>query len=155
MKIERRIEEMGLAIPELPTRADTRRVRAVRTGNLVFLSGHGPFKDGGYPFQGPVPSAISVEDARDAARYNALALLSTLREEIGDLDRVRRIVMAHAFVYGDPGFNQAPAVANGASDLLMDIFGDRGPHARSAVTVSGLALDICCEVEMIVEVEPD
>ncbi len=63
--------------------------------------------------------------------------------------------MVHAFVYGEAGFNQAPAVANGASDLLMDIYGDRGPHARSAVTVNGLALDICCEVEMVVEVEPD
>ncbi len=152
MEIEAKIEAMGLTIPSLPPQAGTRRVRAVRTGNLVFLAGHGPFKDGGYPFKGPVPTAISVEDAHDATRYNALALLSSLREVIGDLDKVTRIVMVHAFVNAVPGFEQAPVVANGCSDLLMDLYGERGRHARSAISVTGLALNICCEIEMIVEV---
>jgi enamine deaminase RidA (YjgF/YER057c/UK114 family) len=152
MEIERRIAELGLTLPELPTKAGTRRVRSVRTGNLVYLAGHGPFKDGGYPFKGPVGRAISVEEAAAATRYNALGLLASLKNEIGDLDDVVRIVKVNAFVYGEPGFNQPSVVAEGCSDLLMDLYGERGHHARSAVTVAALTLDICCEIEMVVEV---
>ncbi|GIW08837.1 MAG: hypothetical protein KatS3mg060_3642 [Dehalococcoidia bacterium] len=152
MEIEQKIAALGLALPELPPQTTTRRVRAVRTGNLVFLAGHGPFKDGGYPFKGPVPDAISVEGAREATRYNALALLSSLKTAIGDLDKVTRIVKIVAYVYAVPGFDRASEVANGCSDLLMDLYGERGRHARSAISVSGLALNICCETEMVVEV---
>jgi len=154
MQIEARIAEMGLELPELPPQK-TRRIRANRTGNLVYLAGHGPFKDGSYPFKGPVGAAISVEDAKAATRYNALALLKSLQDEIGDLDRVVKIVKVVAFVYAPFGFNQASAVADGCSDLLMDLYGERGRHSRSAICVSGLALDIVCETEMIVEVQPD
>lgn len=154
MEIERALNELGYPLPELPTKATTRRVRSVRTGNLVYLAGHGPFKDGGYPFKGPVGRAISVEEAAAATRYNAVALLSTLKGEIGDLDDVVRIVKVNAYVYGEPGFNQPSVVADGCSDLLMDLYGERGRHARSAVTVAALTLDICCETEMIVEVVP-
>jgi enamine deaminase RidA (YjgF/YER057c/UK114 family) len=153
MEIEARIAELGYELPELPAQK-TRRVRAVRTGNLVYLAGHGPFKDGGYPFKGPVGEAISLEDAQAATRYNALALLKSLKDEIGDLDRVTRIVKLVAFVYGPAGFNQASVVADGCSDLLMDLYGERGRHARSAICVPALVLDIVCETEMIVEVEP-
>lgn len=152
---EQRLIELGLTLPVLPEKPETRRVRAVRTGDLVYLAGHGPFQDGGYPWKGPVGSALSVEDARAATRLNALALLSTLRGEIGDLDRVRRIVKVNAYVFGEPGFNQPSIVAEGCSDLLIDVFGDRGRHARSAVVVAGLTMNICCETEMIVEVQPD
>ena len=152
MEIEGRIAEMGFALPELPEKRTTRRVRSVRSGDLVFLAGHGPFKDGGYPFKGPVPTSISVEDARSATRYNALALLSSLKGEIGDLDRVERILKLNAYVYGEPGFDQASQVAEGCSDLLIDLFGERGRHVRSAITVADLALGICCEVEMVVQV---
>lgn len=154
MEIEAKIAALGLKLPELPIQT-TRRVRANRTGNLVFLAGHGPFKDGGYPFKGPVSQAISVEEAKAATRYNALALLKSLKDEIGDLDRVVKIVKLVAFVYAPFGFNQSSMVADGCSDLLMDIFGERGRHSRSAICVSGLALDIVCETEMIVEVLPD
>jgi enamine deaminase RidA (YjgF/YER057c/UK114 family) len=154
MEIEKKIAAMGFELPDLPTKAGTRRLRAVRTGNLVYLAGHGPFKDGGYPFKGPVSVAITVEEAASATRYNALALLSSLKNEIGDLDDVTQIVKVNAFVYGPAGFNQPSAVADGCSDLLMDLYGDRGRHARSAVTVASLVLDICCEIEMIVEVRP-
>ena len=154
VEIEEKISAMGFTLPDLPVQ-NTRRVRANRTGNLVFLAGHGPFKDGGYPFKGPVPDAISVEEASQATRYNALALLSSLKGEIGDLDRVRRIVKLVAFVNAVPGFNRASEVANGCSDLLMDLYGDRGRHSRSAIAVCGLSLDICCETEMIVEVDGD
>ncbi len=153
LEIENKIKEMGLELPTLPPQNNTRRVRTVRTGNLVYMAGHGPFKDGGYPFKGPVPTATSVEDARNATRLNALALLSSLKNEIGDLDKVKRIVKLVAYVNAVPGFEQASEVANGCSDLLMDIFGEKGRHARSAVAVVGLALNICCETEMIVEVE--
>ena len=152
MEIEKKIAELGLVLPDLPTKAGTRRMRTVRTGNLVYLAGHGPFKDGGYPFKGPVGVATSVAEANKATRYNALALLSSLKVEIGDLDKVTRIIKLSAFVYGPPGFNQAPVVADGCSDLLMDLYGERGRHARSAICVAGLTLDICCEIEMIVEV---
>jgi enamine deaminase RidA (YjgF/YER057c/UK114 family) len=152
MEIEQRLARLGLALPTLPPQTNTRRVRAVRTGNLVFLAGHGPFKDGGYPFKGPVPTAISVDEAREATRYNALALLSSLKAVIGDLDRVTRIVKVVAYVYAIPGFDRASEVANGCSDLLIDLYGERGRHARSAVAVSGLALNICCETDMVVEV---
>lgn len=154
MEIEARIAEMGLELPELPAQK-TRRIRANRTGDLVYLAGHGPFKDGSYPFKGPVGEAISVQDAKAATRYNALALLKSLKDEIGDLDRVVKIVKVVAFVYAPFGFNQASAVADGCSDLLMDLYGERGRHSRSAICVSGLALDIVCETEMIVEVQPD
>ncbi|MFI2714013.1 RidA family protein [Micromonospora sp. NPDC018662] len=154
MEIEKKIAELGLELPVLPEKPGTRRVRAVRTGNLVYLAGHGPFHEGGYPFKGPVGVAIGVAEARAATRYNALALLSSLRREIGDLDDVVRIVKINAYVYGEPGFNKPSVVAEGCSDLLMDLYGERGRHARSAVTVAALTLDICCETEMIVEVRP-
>jgi enamine deaminase RidA (YjgF/YER057c/UK114 family) len=154
MEIERKIADMGLELPELPAKPGSRRVRAVRTGNLVYLAGHGPYKDGGYPFKGPVGVAISVEAAREATRGNALALLSSLKNEIGDLDKVVRIVKVNAYVYGEPGFNHPSEVADGCSDFLMDLFGEKGIHARSAVTVAALTMDICCEIEMVVEVAP-
>ena len=152
MRIENRIAEMGLSLPSLPMKSGVRRVRAVRSGSLVFLAGHGPFSDGGYPFKGPVPTAISIAEAREATRFNALALLSTLKAEIGDLDRVTRILKLTAFVNAEPGFNEASKVAEGCSDLLIDLYGDRGRHARSAISVVGLSLGICCEVEGVVEV---
>lgn len=148
------ITELGLELPELPTKAGTRRVRAVRAGDLVYLAGHGPYKDGGYPFHGPVGVAITVEEAQAATRYNALGLLASLKNEIGDLDDVVRIVKVNAYVYGEPGFNRPSVVAEGCSDLLMDLYGERGRHARSAVTVAALTLDICCEIEMVVQVKP-
>jgi enamine deaminase RidA (YjgF/YER057c/UK114 family) len=154
MEIEAKIAALGLSLPELPEQK-TRRIRANRTGNLVYLAGHGPFKDGGYPFKGPVGVNISVEDAAAATRYNALALLSSLKNEIGDLDKVTKIVKVVAFVYGPPGFNQASKVAEGCSDLLMDLYGERGRHSRSAIPAAGLGLDIICEIEMIVEVAPE
>lgn len=155
MEIEQQIAARGFEIPGLPVKAGTRRVRGVRTGFLIYTAGHGPFKDGGYPFKGPVGVNISVEDARQATQYNALALLSTVKAMIGDLDLVKQIVKVNAYVYGPPGFNQPSIVAEGCSDLLIDLYGERGRHARSAVNVASLTLDICCEIEMIVEVRAD
>lgn len=152
MSIDDQIELLGLVLPIMPDKLTTNRVRAVRAGDLVFLAGHGPFENGEYPHKGPVGSRISVEEARSATRFNALALLSTLKAEIGTLDQVERIVKLTAYVFGEPGFNQPSLVADGCSDLIIDIFGERGRHARSAVVVAGLTMDICCEIEMVVQV---
>lgn len=152
MHIEDAIAERGLSLPQLPEKAGVRRVRVTRAGDLLFLAGHGPFLDGGYPFKGPVGEAISVAEARVATRYNALALLATLHKAIGDLDAVSQILKINAYVYAPLGFQQASTVAEGCSDLLIDLYGKRGRHARSAVTVAGLALGICCETEMVVQV---
>lgn len=122
MEIESKIESMGFELPRLPEKSDTRRVRWVRTGDLVYTAGHGPYRDGGYPFKGPVGTRISVEDAREATRYNALALLSTVKLALGDLDLVDQIVKINAYVYGHPGFNQPSIVAEGCSDLLIDVY---------------------------------
>ena len=155
MHVEAAIREAGLELPTLPPKQGSRRVRAVRSGDLLFIAGHGPFHDGGYPFKGPVPERLSVEEARHATRYNAMALLSTVRTWLGDLDLVEQIVKVNAYVFGVPGFQQASQVAEGCSDLLIDLYGERGRHARSAVAVAGLALGICCEVEMVVRVAPE
>lgn len=155
MEVEAHITELGLELPVLPVKQGTRRVRAVRSGDLLFLAGHGPWHDGGYPFKGPVPETLSVEQARGATAYNALALLATVRAELGDLDRVEQIVKVNAYVFGVPGFDRASQVAEGCSDLLIDLYGARGRHARSAVAVAGLALGVCCEVEMVVRVAPN
>lgn len=152
MEIEKRIADLGLQLPELPEKKGNRRLRSVRTGNLLYLAGHGPFQNGGYPFKGPVGQNISVEDARKATRYNALALLSTVKKALGDLDLVSQIVKVNAYVYGAPGFNRPSEVAEGCSDLLIDLYGERGRHARSAVVTAGLTMDICCETEMVVEI---
>lgn len=152
MEVEARIAELGHELPTLPVKQGTRRIRAVRSGDLLFLAGHGPWHDGGYPFRGPVPEVLSVEEARAATAYNALALLSTVRAELGDLDLVEQVVKVNAYVFGVPGFDRASQVAEGCSDLLIDLYGERGRHARSAVAVAGLALGVCCEVEMVVRV---
>ena len=152
MDIESKISDLGLQLPVLPEKRTTRRLRSVRHGDLVFLAGHGPFLDGEYPFKGPVPESMTVDEARSATRYNALALLASLRNEIEDLDRVEQILKVNAFVYGVPGFDRASSVADGCSDLLMDLYGERGRHVRSAISVAGLALGICCEIEMTVAV---
>ncbi|MDH3247663.1 MAG: RidA family protein, partial [Acidimicrobiia bacterium] len=143
MRIEEKIATGGFEIPVLPVKPETRRVRGVRTGNLIYTAGHGPYKDGGYPFKGPVGVNISVEAAREATKYNALALLSTVKSMIGDLDLVEQIVKLNAYIYGPAGFNQPSVVAEGCSDLLIDLYGERGRHARSAVSVASLTLDIC------------
>ena len=150
--IEARLAEMGLELPELsPPVANY--VRAVRTGDLVFLAGHGPLKPDGTYITGKVDSELSVEEGYEAARRTALALLASLEEEIGDLDRVQRIVRVFGMVNSDSDFTRQPQVINGCSDLLVELFGERGRHARAAVGMASLPLGIAVEIEMVVEVE--
>ncbi len=149
--VAERLRELGLEIPEPPP-AVANYVGAVRTGNLVFVSGHGPYRNGKYHWIGKVDSEVSVEDAREAARITIINSLASLRAEIGSLDKVNRIVKLLGMVNSDPTFRRQPEVIDGASDLLEQIFGERGKHARSAVGLGALPMGIAVEIEMIVEV---
>ena len=126
----------------------------VRSGNLVFISGQGPSIQGQYTsYLGKVGDPIPREEAKGAAKQTAVNLISILKTAVTDLDRVRRIVSVHGYVNSTPEFTQQPEVINGASDLLVKVFGERGKHARCAMSVSSLPLNICMEVELIAEVE--
>jgi enamine deaminase RidA (YjgF/YER057c/UK114 family) len=149
-RIEQRISELGLELAE-PTRPVANYLSAVRVGQLVYVSGHGPKPDPNNEFVGKVGSDVDVETAYRAAGVTILNCLSTLRAEIGDLDKVEQVVKLLGMVNSAAGFNKQPQVINGASDRLVDIFGDRGRHARSAVGMAELPGDIAVEIELIVK----
>jgi enamine deaminase RidA (YjgF/YER057c/UK114 family) len=157
--VEARIAELGIRLFE-PAAPVANYVRAVTTGNLVFLAGHGPTRqdDSGEPGEfitGKVGRDLTIEEGYEAARATAISLLSTLRKEIGDLNRVRRIVRVFGMVNTTGDFTQQPEVINGASDLLVEIFGtERGRHARAAVGMASLPRGIAVEIEMVVEIDP-
>lgn len=152
MKIETRLTQMGVQLPA-PGKPMANYVSAVRTGNLVFLSGHGPFLENGSLITGKVGADLTLDEGYNAARQVALVLLASLKSEIGVLDKVRRIVKLLGMVNCTPDFVDQPKVINGASDLLVELFGDKGKHARSAVGMNALPMNIAVEIEMIVEVE--
>ncbi|MDR7545404.1 MAG: RidA family protein [Armatimonadota bacterium] len=152
MRVEARLAERGLQLPALPPPAAS-YVRTVRTGNLLFVSGHGPWRDGKMQYVGKVGTDLSLEDGYRAAQLVALNCLASVKEALGDLDRVRRVVKLLGMVNCLPDFAQQPQVINGASDLLIDLYGDAGRHARSAVGMSSLPGGIAVEIEMILEVE--
>ncbi len=151
MNPEERLAELGLTLPE-PTPPVAAYVPAVRTGNLVFISGQGPVKDGAFAYLGKVGADIDLDAAKDAARITCLCGLAALKAEIGDLANVVRVVKLTVFVNGAPGFDQQPAVANGASELLQEVFGEAGPHARSAVGMAELPFGMPVEIEFVFEV---
>ncbi len=152
MKIEAKIEEMGIKLPT-PATPVANYVPAVRTGNLVFLSGHGPVREDGSQITGKLGSDLSVEEGYEAAKRVAIGLLGSLKGLIGDLDKVTKIVKLLGMVNCDTTFKDQPKVINGASDLLVEVFGDKGKHARSAVGMGSLPFNISVEIEMIVEVD--
>lgn len=152
MKIEAKLESMGYKVPEAP-KPVAAYVPAVQTGNLIFTSGQLPTVNGELKAKGQVGGDVSVEAAYEAARYCALNCLAVVKSIVGDLDRVKRIVKVVGFVNSAPGFNAQPKVVNGASEFLVEVFGDAGKHARSAVGAAGLPLEAPVEVEMVVEVE--
>ena len=148
-----RLRELGLEIPEAPSPVAA-YLPAVRTGNLIFVSGQIPFRDGALLATGPVPSRQDVGTAIEAARQCGLNGLAVVARELGGgLERVRRIVRVGVFVASDSDFVEQPRVANGVSELLVEIFGDRGRHARAAVGCPSLPLGATVEVEMVVEVD--
>ena len=152
-EIESRIEQLGISLPDTPAPI-ANYVPAVRTGNLIYLSGLGPAArpDGTTP-SGKVGRDLSTEEGYEAARLTGINILARMRGEVGDLDKVKRVVKLLGMVNSDPAFNQQPAVVNGCSDLLVEVFGDKGRHARSAVGMASLPNDIPVEIEVIIEVD--
>ena len=149
---EARIKELGIQLIK-PTPPIANYVKAVRVGNLVYLSGQGPDKPEGGAVTGKVGSDLTLEQGKDAARLTGISLLSTLKGEIGDLNKVKRIVKVLGMVNCVPTFDKQPAVINGFSDLMVEVFGENGKHARSAVGMSSLPNNIAVEIEMIVELK--
>ena len=155
MTIEKKLEEMGLALPSKPPAAGN-YLPAVRSGNLVFVSGHGPaLTEGGKVkyIRGKVGKDLTLEQGYDAARLVGLHLLRSIKETVGDLDKVSRFVKVLGFVNSAEGFQDQPKVINGASDLFVALYGDAGRHARSAVGMHELPHGIAVEIEAVVEVK--
>jgi len=148
--IDSRLAELGIQIPTLAAPAGAYLPYAV-TGNLVFTAGQLPFTDGALPATGKVGAEIDADAAKTYARTAVLNALAAVEAAIGSLDRVTRVVKLVGFVASDPSFSGQPGVINGASEVLAEIFGDLGKHARSAVGVAVLPLDSPVEVELIVE----
>ena len=154
MEIERKLKELGHELPPYRASAAGNYVSAVRTGNLVYLAGHGPsLPEGGLLHVGKLGAGVTIEQGYDCARQTMLNLLTSLKQEIGDLDKVKRVVKLLCMVNCAPDFGDTPKVANGGSDLLVSLYGDAGRHARSAVGMGSLPFGMPVEIEMIVEVE--
>jgi enamine deaminase RidA (YjgF/YER057c/UK114 family) len=143
-----RLRELGIEIPS--RRSYGKYIGAARSGDLVFVSGAGPIGSDGV-IAGKVGADVDIEKAQEAAKLCVINCLSALQEQLGDLDKVTRVVKLLGFVNSAPGFTQQHVVMDGASGLLLDIFGERGMHARSSVGMAELPMNIAVEVEMIVE----
>ncbi|NLT94444.1 MAG: RidA family protein [Clostridia bacterium] len=151
-KIEEKIKSMGLEIPE-PPKPVAAYVPAVKIDNFVYTSGQLPFANGELKYKGKVGKEVKEEDGYQAARLCALNCLSVIKGVIGDLDKIEQIIKVNGFVASAPGFDAQPKVVNGASELLGEIFQEKGQHARVAVGVNELPLNATCEIEMIVKVK--
>ena len=148
--IEERLKSCGIILPEPPAPAGS-YVPVVRTGNLLFISGQIPVKDGKVAFTGKV-SEDNLGEGQESARLCAINILAQVKREIGHLDKIAKVVRLSGFVNSDPGFAMHPKVINGASDLIYEVFGDVGKHSRVAVGVSDLPLDSMTEIDAVVEV---
>ena len=152
-QIDKRLRELGIVLPT-PSKPVANYVPWVRTGNLVFISGQGAVRDGKIEYSGKVGDSLSMEDAVTSARLTAINVIAQLRDACdGDLDRVKRIVKLLGFVNCTADFGDQPKVINGASDLMVEVFGEKGRHARSAVGAPALPFGLSVEVEAIAEIE--
>lgn len=149
---ERALEEKGIRLGKVPP-AVAAYVPAKQVGNLVYTSGNDCRIDGVLMMTGKVGSDLTVEQGYAAARQVAINLLAVLKEHLGELDRIKQVVKMLAFVNSAPGFVEQPFVINGASDLLIEVFGEKGKHARSAISSNELPFDTPVEIELIVELE--
>ena len=147
---EERLAELGLTVPEVVPPLSAYQP-AARTGNLVFTAGQLPARDGAMLATGKLGAAVTEEQGYECARQCALNALAAIKAEIGELSQIKRVVKAVVFVASTPDFTAQPQVANGASELLGEVFGEAGKHARSAVGVASLPLDVPVEVELVVE----
>ena len=152
MQIEKHLEQMGITLP-LAAAPVANYVTTVQTGNLIFTSGHGPGSGEGKIYDSQLGTDAGIDDGYQSARQVAINLIGTLKHALGDLDRIKRIVKVVGFVNSAPTFTDQPAVVNGASDLFVEVFGDKGKHTRSAIGMSQLPGGIPVEVEMVVEIE--
>ncbi|MEE9364124.1 MAG: RidA family protein [Cellulophaga sp.] len=145
------VEKLGIQLIT-PTTPKASYVHAVRTGNLIFLSGKGPTNADGLSIKGKVGIDLTIEEGYQAARLVGIRQLAVLKNELGNLNKVKRVVKVLGMVNAAPNFTDQPKVINGYSDLMVEIFGDRGKHARAAVGMGSLPSNIAVEVEMVVEV---
>lgn len=152
MKIEERLVELGITLPE-PAKPVAAYIPFSRSGNLIFISGQDCRVNGELKYKGKVGKDVSEEDAYDAARITAINLLAILKSAVGDLDKVKSIVNLHGYVNSAPGFVRQPMVINGASELLVEVFGEKGRHSRCALACNELPFDTAVEIDMVVEVE--
>ncbi len=150
MSIENRLTELGITLPDAPAPA-ANYVPFVQTGNLVFISGQISQNEAGL-ITGKLGDSMSVEQGAEAARRCGLALIAQLKAAIGDLDRVKRVVKLTGFVNSTPDFIEQPKVVNGCSDLMVQVFGDAGRHARAAVSAPSLPLGVSVEIEAVFEI---
>lgn len=151
--VEQRLTELGIVL-DAPTPPTANYRRSVRSGNLVFLAGHGPDKPEGGQVTGTMGTGeLTLEEGQEAARFTGISLLNTLKAEVGDLNRVKQVVKVMGMVKADPSFTQHSQVINGMSDLMVEVFGERGRHARASVGMSSLPGNIPVEISMIVELK--
>lgn len=149
---EENLEKLKIQLPKASNPIAS-YVNAVRTGNLIFLSGKGPQKESGSYITGKLGDSISVQEGYEAAKLTAINQLSVLKDIMGDLSKVKRIVKVNGFVNSTSNFYEQPKVINGFSDLMIAVFGEKGRHARTALSVNALPFNMAVEIELIVEVE--
>jgi enamine deaminase RidA (YjgF/YER057c/UK114 family) len=149
---DKKLKELNIQLIP-PSQPIANYVKAVRTGNLLYLAGHGPSRADGSLIMGKLGKDMTIEQGYEAARQTAISLISTLKAELGNLNKVKRIVKVLGMVNCTPEFGDQPKVVNGCSDLLVAVFGDKGKHARSAVGMNALPVGMAVEIEIIVEVE--
>ncbi len=149
--IEEKLKSLNITLPSPPKPAGA-YIPVVKSGNTVYVSGQIPIEDGKVTFKGKVPSVQSLEQAQKAARLCAINALAQLKSELGSLDKISKILRVSGFVNSESDFTEQPKVINAASDLLFEIFGEKGQHSRIAVGVTSLPLGATVEIDMIVEI---
>lgn len=149
---EEKLAKLNIRLPEVSSPIGS-YVNAVRSGNLIFLAGKGPLKENGDYIKGRVGTDLTIEQGYEAARLTAINQLAVLKKELGDLKKVKRIVKVNGFVNSADSFTDQPKVINGFSDLMIEVFGPAGKHARTSLGTNVLPMNIAVEIEMIVEVE--
>ena len=152
MSIDNKLKELGITLKSPPSPV-ANYIPVQQTGNLIYLSGQGPRNENGEFITGKVGSDITAEEAYDLARNTAINLLSAMNAYLGSLDRVSKIVKVLGMVNAEPDFKDHPIVINGCSDLFVEVFGEKGKHARSAVGMGSLPNNMAVEIEIIVEIE--
>ena len=149
--IEEKLQSLGISLPTPPKPAGS-YIPVVVSKSMAYVSGQIPIKDGKIAFTGKVPTTQSIENAQAAAKLCAINALAQLKEKLGDLDRIQRIVKVSGFVNTEPNFTEHPKVINTASDFLYEIFGEKGRHSRIAIGANSLPLDSTVEVDLIAEI---